>query len=285
MLPHHLVLQSPTLSATHYEQGAILSQAQGRYSLSPTAIRLLHVQHDTTTRTLIHRWSEKNGIDYAFIPTGSQLTHCKVLALDMDATLINIECIDELAKIAGVQDQVAALTAAAMHEENVDFAASLRRRVALLADLPAQALERVYTQRLQLNPGAETLIARAQQAGLKVLLLSGGFTFFTHRLRAQLNLDDAAANVLEIEAGRLTGRLQGDIIDAAGKAERLRLFAQQQRARSEHIIAIGDGANDLQMLAAADFSVAYHAKPIVRRHAHFALNVCGLDGVLNWFEN
>jgi phosphoserine phosphatase len=285
MTPHHLVIQSPALASEHCEQVAALSQAQGLVRLSATAARLLDVQHDDATRQEVRQWCESAGVDHAFMAKGSRLAQCKVLVMDMDSTLINIECIDEIADIAGVKDKVAAITEAAMRGEITDFAESLRRRVALLAGLPAQALEEVYRDRLKLNPGAETLIATARGAGLKVLLVSGGFTFFTERLRERLGLDDAQANVLDIQDGKLTGRLHGDIIDAAGKADRLRAFAQRHGAAPAHIIAMGDGANDLKMLGAAGYSVAYHAKPVVRQQTRYALNVSGLDGVLNWFEN
>ncbi|ARP85852.1 phosphoserine phosphatase SerB [Bordetella genomosp. 9] len=285
MTAHHLVIQSPALGADHCEQAAALSQAQGLQRLSATAARLLDVQHDEDTRREVRQWCETAGIDYAFMPKGSALKQCKVLAMDMDSTLINIECIDEIADIAGVKDKVAAITEAAMRGEITDFAESLRRRVALLAGLPADALERVYRERLRLNPGAEALISTARDAGIKVLLVSGGFTFFTERLRERLGLDEAHANVLDIQDGVLTGRVQGEIIDAAGKAERLRAFAQRHGASPEQIIAMGDGANDLKMLGLAGYSVAYHAKPVVREQTRFALNVSGLDGVLNWFEH
>ncbi|OZI38298.1 phosphoserine phosphatase SerB [Bordetella genomosp. 10] len=284
MTIHHLVLQSLTLSAEQAEQVAALAQAQGLQRLSATAARLLDVQTDAATRAEVRDWCERNGIDQAFVPKGSRLSDCKVLVMDMDSTLINIECIDEIADIAGVKPKVAEITEAAMRGEIADFSESLRRRVALLAGLPARALEQVYAERLRLNPGAERLIETAQAAGIKVMLVSGGFTFFTDRLRERLKLDSAQANDLEIENGVLTGKVRGEIIDAQGKAVRLREFARRHGAAPEQVIAMGDGANDLQMLGAAGWSVAYHAKPIVREQTRYALNVSGLDGVLNWFE-
>ncbi|ANN68052.1 phosphoserine phosphatase SerB [Bordetella bronchialis] len=285
MIAHHLVIQSPALAAEHCEQVAALARAQGLHRLSATAARLLDVQHDEATRREVRQWCEAAGVDHAFMPKGSALAQCKVLAMDMDSTLINIECIDEIAGVAGVKDKVAAITEAAMRGEITDFSESLRRRVALLAGQPAQALEQVYREKLRLNPGAEALIASARAAGIKILLVSGGFTFFTERLRERLGLDEAHSNTLEIQDGRITGRVLGDIVDAAGKAQRLRAFAQRHGAAPEQIIAMGDGANDLKMLALAGYSVAYHAKPVVREHTRFALNVSGLDGVLNWFEH
>ncbi|WP_343720297.1 phosphoserine phosphatase SerB [Achromobacter dolens] len=285
MTIHHLVVQSPGLTVEHAEQIAALAQAQGVARISATAARLLDVQHDEASRADVVAWAERHGIDTAFVPAGLKLSHCKVLAMDMDSTLINIECIDEIAGVAGVKDKVSEITEAAMRGEIKDFAESLRRRVALLKDVPAEALEQVYTEKLRLNPGAERLITTAQAAGIKVLLVSGGFTFFTDRLRERLRLDSAHANTLEIDNGVLTGRVLGDILDADAKAVYLREFARTHGATKEQIIAMGDGANDLKMLGAAGFPVAYHAKPLVRQQTRYALNVAGLDGVLNWFES
>ena len=277
MTIHHLVVQSPGLTVEHAEQIAALAQAQGVARISATAARLLDVQHDDATRAEVTGWAERHGIDIAFLPAGLKLSHCKVLAMDMDSTLINIECIDEIAGVAGVKDKVSEITEAAMRGEIKDFSESLRRRVALLKDVPAEALEQVYTEKLRLNPGAERLITTAQAAGIKVLLVSGGFTFFTDRLRERLKLDSAHANTLEIDNGVLTGRVLGDILDADAKAVYLREFARTHGATKEQIIAMGDGANDLKMLGAAGFPVAYHAKPLVRQQTRYALNVSGLD--------
>lgn len=285
MTIHHLVVQSPGLTVEHAEQIAALAQAQGVARISATAARLLDVQHDDATRADVVAWAERHGIDTAFVPAGLKLAQCKVLAMDMDSTLINIECIDEIAGVAGVKDKVSEITEAAMRGEIKDFSESLRRRVALLKDVPAEALEQVYTEKLRLNPGAERLITTAQATGIKVLLVSGGFTFFTDRLRERLRLDSAHANTLEIDNGVLTGRVLGDILDADAKAVYLREFARTHGATKEQIIAMGDGANDLKMLGAAGFPVAYHAKPLVRQQTRYALNVSGLDGVLNWFES
>lgn len=281
----HLVIQSPALATAQIEQIAALAQAQGVVHLSATAARLLNVAQDDETRARITAWGEQRGVDTAFVPAGVSLSQCKVLAMDMDSTLINIECIDEIAGVAGVKPQVAEITEAAMRGEIKDFSESLRRRVALLEGTPACALETVYSQKLRLNPGAEQLISTAQAAGIKVLLVSGGFTFFTERLRERLNLDTAHANTLEIKDGVLTGKVLGDILDADAKLTHLRAFAQAHGATSDQIIALGDGANDLKMLGYARYAVAYRAKPIVRQQTPYALNVAGLDGVLNWFED
>ena len=285
MPTHHLVIQSPALSAGQTEQLAALAQAQGVMQLGATAARLLDVAHDAEVRTQVTQWGEQHGVDTAFIAAGARLSQCKVLAMDMDSTLINIECIDEIAGVVGVKPQVAQITEAAMRGEIKDFAESLRRRVALLQGAPASALEQVYADKLRLNPGAETLISTARAAGLKVMLVSGGFTFFTERLRERLQLDSAHANTLEIRDGVLTGKVLGDILDADAKLAHLRAFAQVHGATPDQTIALGDGANDLKMLGAARYAVAYRAKPIVRQQTPYALNVAGLDGVLNWFES
>ncbi|MDM9559701.1 phosphoserine phosphatase SerB [Bordetella petrii] len=285
MPTHHLVIQSPSLNAAQVEQLAALANAQGVVQLGATAARLLDADQDAEVRRQVTAWGEQHSVDTAFVPAGARLAQCKVLAMDMDSTLINIECIDEIAGVAGVKPQVAEITEAAMRGEIKDFAESLRRRVALLAGTPASALEQVYSEKLRLNPGAERLIATAQAAGLKVLLVSGGFTFFTERLRERLGLDSAHANTLEVRDGVLTGKVLGDILDADAKLAHLRAFAQANGATPEHTIALGDGANDLKMLGAARYAVAYRAKPIVRQQTPYALNVAGLDGVLNWFES
>lgn len=167
----------------------------------------------------------------------------------------------------------------------LDFAESLRRRVALLEGVPETALHSIYEDRLRLNPGADMLLAAARKAGLKTLLVSGGFTFFTNRLKARLGLDAEYSNQLEIVNGVLTGRVLGDVFDAQGKADRLAELCRANGVDTSRAIAIGDGANDLKMMGLAGLSVAYHAKPAVRAAAMQSITVSGLDGVLNWFED
>jgi phosphoserine phosphatase len=227
-------------------------------------------------------WCETQQLDCAFVPAERTLEDFGLVVMDMDSTLISIECIDEIADMLGLKPQVAAITESAMRGE-IEFAESLQRRVALLAGLEQTALQRVYDERLRLNPGAQTLINTLKSHGIKTLLVSGGFTYFTDRLRAEVGLDYTHANTLEIVDGKLTGKVLGDIVDAQGKADWLARTRDQLGLRAEQVLAIGDGANDLKMLAAAGVGIAYHAKPVVRAQATYALNHVGLDGVLNLF--
>ncbi|MNS75750.1 Phosphoserine phosphatase [compost metagenome] len=217
-----------------------------------------------------------------------RLSDFKLIAFDMDSTLIDIETVDEIADIAGCGPEVAAITEATMHGEITDYKDSLRRRVALLRGVPLSALQAVYDQRLHLNPGAETLIAACKQAGLRVVLLSGGFTFFTDRLRERLQLDDTRSNMLEIEDGRLTGRMLpqpwGDICDGEAKKDKLLECCRAMGISPARAIAVGDGANDLPMMGVAGLSVAYHAKPLVREAAMLTIDEGGLDRLLGFLK-
>lgn len=279
-----LILQAPDLRAENVENIAAVAMANGVQRLGNTGARLLNIEN--TDHDAIAQQCQHYQIDYAFLDHIQKLSDCKILALDMDSTLISIECIDEIADIVGRKTEVAAITEAAMRGEISDFSESLRKRVALLKGAPASALERVYTERLQLNTGAEKLVAACQKAGLKTLLVSGGFTFFTDRLKARLNLDYCYSNTLEInDNNELIGKVLGDIVDGQAKANYLNALAKQLNANKDEIIAIGDGANDLAMLSLAKYSVAFRAKPVVAAQAQFALNVSGLDAVLNWFRS
>ncbi|NMM75191.1 phosphoserine phosphatase SerB [Rhodococcus sp. SRB_17] len=213
-----------------------------------------------------------------------QLSDFKLIAFDMDSTLINIECVDEIADAAGRKAEVAAITEAAMQGVITDFKESLRQRVALLKGVPVEHLEAVFHERLRFNPGAQALIGAARAAGLKTLLVSGGFTFFADRVKAGLGIDFARSNQLEIEHGALTGRMidqcWGDICDGAEKRRTLLEVASLMGIGAHQTIAVGDGANDLPMMGASGLSVAYHAKPKVRTQAQVAINEGGLDRLL-----
>jgi len=215
---------------------------------------------------------------------GLSLSDFKLVAFDMDSTLINIECIDEIADAVGRRAEVAAITEAAMRGEIADYKDSLRRRVALLAGVPESALESVYRDRLQLNPGVERFVAACQAAGLKTMLVSGGFTFFSERIRHRLKLDFARANTLGVAGGRLTGTLfdrpWGDIVDGAEKRRVLLEVCELMGIDAAQSIAVGDGANDLPMMAAAGLSIAYHPKPAVAEKAMIAITEGGLDRAL-----
>ena len=210
-----------------------------------------------------------------------------LIAFDMDSTLIDIECIDEIAAAAGRKEEVAAITEAAMRGEIADYKESLRRRVALLEGVSVSSMEKVYTQRLKLNPGARELVAACKAAGMKVLLVSGGFTFFTDRIRERLEIDFTRSNVLDVHAGKLTGRMVdqpwGDICDGEEKKKMLLATCTRLGLQPARAIAMGDGANDLPMMGVSGLSVAYHAKPKVRQSAMVAINSGGLDRLLEVF--
>ena len=218
-----------------------------------------------------------------FVPP-LKLTDFKLAAFDMDSTLINIECVDEIADAAGRKAEVAAITEAAMRGEITDYKDSLRRRVALLAGVPVSAMQEVLDRRLQLNPGAQALTQALKAAGCKLLLVSGGFTFFTDHIRDRLQMDFARSNVLDIADDKLTGRLVdqpwGDIVDGEEKRKMLISTCAALGITPKQAIAVGDGANDLPMMAEAGLSVAFHAKPRVREQAMVAINSGGLDRLL-----
>ena len=217
-----------------------------------------------------------------------RLAHFKLVAFDMDSTLINIECVDEIADAVGRKAEVAAITEAAMRGEISDYKDSLRRRVALLAGVPKAALQQVLTERLRLNPGVETFVHACQAAGLKTLLVSGGFTFFSERVRQRLGLDFARANTLGVTDGWLTGKLVeqpwGDIVDDAEKKRVLLDVCDLMGIGPDQAIAVGDGANDLPMMQAAGLSIAFHAKPAVRAQAMLSIVSGGMDRALTLLQ-
>jgi phosphoserine phosphatase len=231
-----------------------------------------------TTVTFSHGLVVRN------LPPSRRLSDFRLIAFDMDSTLINIECIDEVADFAGRKAEVAEITEAAMRGEIADYKDSLRRRVALLAGVPESVLDRVYEERLQLNPGVETFVAACQAAGLKTLLISGGFTHISERIRHRLKLDFARANTLGVAHGHLTGTLfdrpWGDIVDGAEKKRVLLEVAELMGISAEQTIAVGDGANDLPMMQAAGVSIAYRPKPAVAAVASISIFEGGLDRAL-----
>jgi phosphoserine phosphatase len=218
-----------------------------------------------------------------------KLTDFKLAAFDMDSTLINIECVDEIADAAGRKTEVAAITEAAMRGDITDFKESLRRRLTLLKGVSESALEAVYNQRLQINPGVERTVAAFKAVGIKLLLVSGGFTFFSDRVAQRLGFDFSRANVLELEGGCLTGRLVeqpwGEIVDGEEKKRTVLAIAAQLGLAAHQVMVIGDGANDLPMMSVAGLSVAYHAKPKVREQAMVQINTGGMDELLKVFSD
>jgi len=273
----HPQLPQPAIAAF----GARLGKAPASAGRGATGPVVAVWEDADLSRAEVEALAARLQVDAALIPAPARLADYRLLAFDMDSTLITIECIDEIADYAGRKAEVAAITEAAMRGEIADFDESLRRRVALLAGLDHAVLGRVFDERLRLSSGATELLAAARTHGLKTLLVSGGFTYFTERLQAQLGLDHAHANTLEVVGGKLTGRVLGRILDADGKAQALRDTCRAIGCSTSDAIVIGDGANDLKMMALAGVSVAYRAKPIVRAQTTYALNYCGLDGVLN----
>ena len=262
------------------EQLSRLKQLAAGGRFTPLTACAYSLETDGNHYAEISAYCDQERLDCAYIPKTLTLDAFGLVVMDMDSTLISIETIDEIADLQGLRAEVAAITESAMRGE-IEYAESLRRRVALLAGEDESALRRVYEERLRLNPGAEALLAELRRRGIKTMLLSGGFTYFTERLQARLGFDYAAANTLEIIAGKLTGKLLGKIVDAQGKADWLAKVRDGLGLGQEQVMAIGDGANDIPMLAAAGFGIAYHAKPVVRAQAACALNHVGLDGVLN----
>jgi phosphoserine phosphatase len=237
-------------------------------------------QLDTTQRENLRSIAARFDSDLCFLKADLQPADIKVLAMDMDSTLINIECIDEIADFTGKKSAVAQITAATMRGEIKDFQESLRQRVALLEGVSADALEAVYRERLQPNPGAAELLAGATQRGLYTLLVSGGFTFFTEKLRQQLGFKQTQANTLEIIDGKLTGKVLGEIVDGVAKAVYLDEACRSLGCTKANAMTMGDGANDLIMMSGSGISIAYKAKPIIKEKADAAFDRVGLDAAL-----
>jgi len=274
-----LIVQGEDIATPDLKVLHALSEAHGIEKITSVkhqAFRLANANPDT--RAVVAAHCDKSHLDFAFMPAAKKFSAIGLIAMDMDSTLITIECIDEIADFTGKKAEVAAITASAMRGE-IDWPESLRQRVSLLAGLDESVLQRVYDERLKLSPGSDVLIAAAKKYGIKLLLVSGGFTFFTERLKARLDIDYAFSNVLEIINGKLTGKVIGPLCDADAKARHLRETAARLSLKAENCIAIGDGANDMKMMAAAGLSIAYHAKQVVQAQASVAINVLGLNAV------
>ncbi len=274
-----VILQGPSLNLAAAVEVAQLTGARQLRFPRATVARLGGVTRPQVPPSI----AQKFQLDLTVLEHPLRASDFRLLAMDMDSTLITIECIDEIADLVGVKPQVAAITAAAMRGE-IDFPGALRQRVALLAGLDVGALEQVYHERLQLSPGAEGLLGLARRSGWKTLLVSGGFTFFTDRLKTRLGLDFTLANTLEVEGGKLTGCVTGPIIDGNAKAEEVQRVCDLLKCPTSAAMVLGDGANDLKMLALAGWSVAFKSKPVVQAHTRMAINFNGFEAIENLFE-
>ena len=274
----NLIIQGSEIANHDLRELAKLAGANQIERITGEAFRL----RNASRREHIAEYCAGAELDFAFVEQTAPLGDFGLVAMDMDSTLLAIESIDEVADMHGVKPQVSEITLRTMRGEIV-FAESLRQRTALLQGLDQDALQRVYDERVRLSPGAEKMLQHMKLAGLKTMVISGGFTFFTDRIKTKLGFDYTAANTLEILNGKLTGKVLGEIIGSQGKAEVLKRVREELGLKREQVIAIGDGANDLKMLEEAGVSIAYHAKPIVQEKATYAINHVGLDGVVNLF--
>jgi phosphoserine phosphatase len=279
----NLILQGLATDRPTMDRIASLADAQRVVPIHAHAYRCEGVRYSEALKSKIDQECFAAQLDCIFIEPGRKLTDFKLVAMDMDSTLITIECIDEIADMQGLKPQVAEITEAAMRGE-IEFGESLTRRVSLLKGLDAAALQRVYDERLRLSPGAETMLTAVKAAGLKTLLVSGGFTFFTDRMKTRLGLDYTHSNLLEVADGKLTGKVVGGIVDADEKKNTVERVCAALGVSPKQAIVMGDGANDLKMMGIAGLSVAFRAKPVVRAQANVALNFVGLDGILSLFE-
>jgi phosphoserine phosphatase len=279
----NLILQGPATDRPTIDRIAGMADAQRVVPLHAHAYRCEGVGYTDALKAAIDQECFAARLDYTFIEPGRKLTDFGLVAMDMDSTLITIECIDEIADMQGLKPQVAEITEAAMRGE-IEFRESLTRRVSLLKGLDAAALQRVYDERLKLSPGAEEMLNAVKAAGLKTLLVSGGFTFFTDRMKTRLGLNYTHSNLLEVVDGKLTGRVVGGIVDADEKKNTVERVCAELGISPKQAIVMGDGANDLKMMGISGLSVAFRAKPVVRAQADVALNFVGLDGILSLFD-
>jgi phosphoserine phosphatase len=277
----HLVINAPDLADAERARMLAALDVGGRRALLADTGRSIRVAARTDEHALIDV-ARQFGADAALLPATAHLGQFGLIAMDMDSTVITIECIDELADFAGVKAEVSAITASAMRGE-IDFAESLRRRVALLEGLSLGALEDVMRDRLRFSPGAEALMQAARACNVQTLLVSGGFTWFTDRVRQTLGIDQSRGNQLGMRGDTLDGRIDGPVFDGAGKASAVAETAARLGLSAHQVMVIGDGANDLPMMKQAGTSVAYHAKPVVRAAANLAIDFGGLDTLLEWF--
>jgi len=273
---HKIILQGAVFSAE--KLSSLLEDTEIQGFISSSGLTTFVVPQLPSSEK-IQQWREILSCDVNVLPEGFDPAAVKLVVSDMDSTLINIECVDEIADFAGVKDKVSEVTEAAMRGE-LDFAESLVARVNLLSGLNVSALQQVYDERLKLNPGAEEMLAGLKSRGIKFALVSGGFTFFTDRLKERLELDYTLSNTLERDGDILTGKVSGAIIGGEAKAAFLLQKCEELGISPTQAVAIGDGANDLLMMAEAGLGVAYHAKPKVQQEADCALNVTGLEGLL-----
>ena len=273
-----LVVQGSAIRHAHLAHIHQLSATSVQFV--QTGAHAYYLANQTQASPTVQAFCAEQHIDCSYVPDQQVLAKFGLCVMDMDSTLISIECIDEIADMVGIKPQVAAITERAMQGE-LDFAQSLRQRVALLKGLSETDLMRVLNERLKLNPGAVEWIAACKKNNITTLLVSGGFTFFADKVKAMLGLDYAVSNQLEIVDGKLTGGIIGEIVDAQRKADELSQLRDRLGLTAAQTIAIGDGANDLKMMGVAGIGVAYHAKPIVQTQATYALNHSGLDGVMH----
>ena len=277
-----LVVQGSAISFSHLAHLHQLSGAQQGLQFTQLAEHAYSLPRQTEAQKNVIDFCREQQIDCAYVDDKHTLKRFGLAVMDMDSTLISIECIDEIADMYGLKPQVAAITESAMRGE-IEFAESLRRRVALLEGLEDSALQRVIDERLQLNPGAQTWIDACRENGIRTMLVSGGFDFFADKVKAMLGLDYSQANSLEIVNGKLTGKVLSHIVDAQAKADFLIATRDKLGLSVDQVVAIGDGANDLKMMSVATAGVAYHAKPIVQQQATYALNHVGLEGLVGLF--